>query len=120
MEIVIRIKSLHPAIIKALAGRDCGKILAEINELYAENDGRNEVNASVKSKDGKTDITFVQASKVTAKLPKDKPAAILARVHWFLHSSREYFTKIESVELPHSVAEWAKADKFNVAVPATV
>jgi len=116
--LVIRIKSFHPAIELSLAGRDIPAILAEVNALYEENDGKNEIAGSVKSKVGKTDMTFTMASKVTAKLPANKPAAILARVHWFLVSSREYYTRIDTIELPLSVREWIKADKFTPAVAA--
>lgn len=114
-KLVIRIAEFHPAIVKALTSYDVPAILAEVNALYEANDEKNEVTGKVSSKAGKETISFTMASKVTAKLPANKPAAILARVHWFLHSSREYYTRIESVELPLSVMEWVKADKFQMA-----
>jgi len=120
--LVIRISKFHPAIISALTGRHVENILAAVNKLYEENDARGDSGQTVKSKGGKTDVTFTAASKITAKLPKDRPETNLARVHWYLNSSREYFTKVTEVELPQSVRDWVKAKTFDLPVetPAPV
>lgn len=114
--LVIRIAKFHPAIISALAGRNVENILAAVNKLYEENDARGDNSQTVKSKGGKNDVTFTAASKITAKLPKDRPETNLARVHWYLNSSREYFTKVTEVELPQSVRDWVKAKTFDLPV----
>lgn len=111
--IVIRISELHPAIVNALPGRDTDKVREEINAAYAEQDGVDS-SGKVTSRAGKERTSFTLAAKCTAKLPKG-PLALLAEVHWYLVKSGEYFTRVESVVLPMSVMDWAKAKRFDPA-----
>lgn len=110
--VVIRVNELHPAIVLALEGRDTDKVLAEINSAYSEQDGVDQ-SGKVTSRSGKERVSFTLAAKCTAKLTKG-PLALLAEVHWYLVRSGEYFCRVETVTLPHSVLEWVKAKRFDV------
>jgi len=87
-------------------------MLAELNAAYAEYDGV-DTSGKVTSKAGRERTTFTLAAKCTAKLPKG-PLALLAEIHWYLVRSGEYFCRVETVVLPLTVTDWAKAKRFDV------
>ena len=116
VKLSISIPELHPSIITALGERcDHEAILAEINETIDEGSGALEQSGNIRDKVKKDHIAISASGKLSGiKLPKDSPAALLARVHWYLSGSREYFVRVEQVELPKSVMDWASAEKFQL------
>lgn len=115
VKVSLNIESLHPAIISAMGdGIDHDKVLAAVNDVVGEATERDgEFDGNVRSKSGKKEITISASGKVSGiKLPKDSPAAHLAVIHWYLQGSRNYFVRVEAVELPFSVKEWIGGKQF--------
>lgn len=116
IKISLQIGELHPAITKALEGRNVDAILAAVNDIVGEATERDgEFTGNVRSKEGKKDITVSASGKLSGvKLPKDSPAANLARCHWYLTGSAECYLRVETVSLPLSVLEWVAGKQFDV------
>lgn len=119
VKVSIEIEALHPAILAAMpAIVDSKKVLAAVNDVVGEATERDgEFDGAVRGKFGKKEITVSASGKVTGiKLPKDSPAAHLAVIHWYLQGSRNYFVRVETVELPFSVKEWIAGKQFSLEV----
>lgn len=116
IKISLQIGELHPAIVKSLEGRNVDAILAAVNDIVGEATERDgEFTGNVRSKEGKKDITVSASGKLSGvKLPKDSPAAGLARCHWYLAGSAECYLRVETVSLPLSVLEWAAGKQFDM------
>lgn len=125
IKISIQIESFHSAINRALADLkvDADKVLSAVNDVVGEATERDgEHSGSVKSKEGKKTITVSASGKIMGiQLPKDCPASHLARIQWYLAGSKDYYLRVETIELPLSVREWITAKQFRLAneqVPA--
>jgi len=117
IKISLQIESFHPAIESALAGRNIDAILSAVNDVVGDaTEVYGEVTGNVRSKENKKEITVSASGKISGvKLPKDNPAAHLARCHWYLSGSKDYYLRVESVKLPLSVTEWIAGKQFDLA-----
>lgn len=121
IKISLQIESFHPAIESTLTGRNIDAVLSAVNDVVGDaTEVHGEVTGNVRSKENKKEITVSASGKISGvKLPKDNPAAHLARCHWYLSGSKDYYLRVESVKLPLSVTEWIAGKQFDlVSVPA--
>jgi hypothetical protein len=118
VSISILIDDLHPAIVASLveAKRDVTVIQKAVNDLLSEHTATAVETGVVKSKEGKGQVVKITASgKLSGINLPNTPAALLARVHWYLSGSREIYTRVESVTLPKSVLDWVGGKQFDTA-----
>ena len=116
IKISLQIESFHPAIESALAGRNIDAVLSAVNDVVGDaTEVHGAVTGNVRSKENKKEITVSASGKISGvKLPKDSPAAHLARCHWYLSGSKDYYMRIETVALPLSVREWIAGKQFDL------
>ena len=122
IKISIQIDELHPAIVSALSGRNVDAILAAVNDVIDVNSPEQtpEFSGNIRTKEGKKQITVSASGKLSGiVLPKESPAAHLARCHWYLSGSKDYYLRVESVSLPLSVREWVAGKQFDAVEKVT-
>lgn len=115
IKISLNIGEFHPAIVSALKDRNVNAILEAVNDVVGEaTEVHGECSGNVRSKENKKEITVSASGKISGvKLPKDSPAAHLARCHWYLSGSADYYLRVDSVKLPLSVIEWVAGKQFD-------
>ena len=121
IKISIQIDELHPAIVSALKGRNIDAALSAVNDVVGDaTEVHGEVTGNVRSKENTKEITVSASGKISGvKLPKDSPAAHLARCHWYLSGSKDYYMRIETVALPLCVHEWIAGKQFDAVEKIT-
>jgi hypothetical protein len=121
IKISINIEQFHPAIIAALPSTcDSSKLLEAVNEILDEAQKTGEIGGGIKDTANKKTVVITASGKLgKMNMSKDSTEGLLARVHWSLERTKEVFCRVETVTLPASVMELAKAKRF-AKEPATV
>ncbi len=123
VKISLEISAFHPAIVSAVGDLvDVEKLLEVTNAIVNEGvelTGDGDTKGNIRTKAGKDTISVSASGSIKGiKLPKNDPAAQLARIHWYLSGSAELYLQVQSIALPLSVREWVHSKQFRLAGPA--